>query len=600
MESGLNAREIARKNARKTARNFAALRYGVFLFFAPLAALAALTVIVLGLKTYLLNEAAIRNAEAARNAAPFVETFFGNVYKSAITFFEKTEMSQNQNAQNNAEVFFSINGDIYALAEYNESGNVKSFFTNNSIPKQSLFYKDIETIVKERATEFNPVPFDKSLLFASEVGGRSVFVLRFITRQKTPAMVIFSSEEFRAAFSNNSVITFLFGGNNAEVELFSSLSLNEKKAFLEIDRANNAISAERVVDINGADYPLRLKVVTMILNDSALAALMKIKRVNILLAAIIVFCSFLAAWAFSRFMPEIRKAQEAEAASLQVVTTSESAGPDVVEQFFAVNDIKIELPAEGTILTRPASILFVNIDDAGGSAAALFKDCVQRAASLITRVGGEIETFTGGGLVAQFGLSVTKCDPPEDALNALCAALLIRANFRLLNKERTLSDLPKISVSCAVSSGGASSGKTADGQALLQGAGLTGRAESRAIPYGADILIAEETMRLAGKFFYTCEMPPLREKGAVTDRLFALVNVKDTLTRQKMLDLCAFFADNGEGEAKVEAARALFGGEGPRTMMELRRTLAIPTPNLRLFLPIKAELRIVRHDKEGR
>jgi adenylate cyclase len=153
-----------------------------------------------------------------------------------------------------------------------------------------------------------------------------------------------------------------------------------------------------------------------------------------------------------------------------------------------------------------------------------------------TKTGGTADTINGEGVTGIWGAPFSEGGAEMDALNAVRGALLLRAALIKRSPDSTdvLESPASLSVSCGISSGKALAGRIGAGERAVYG--FTGGAVKRARlidalnkRFGTDILISESVMKLAGKYFITEELPPVKIRGAKkTIRVFAVINVKVT------------------------------------------------------------------------
>jgi adenylate cyclase len=206
--------------------------------------------------------------------------------------------------------------------------------------------------------------------------------------------------------------------------------------------------------------------------------------------------------------------------------------------------------------------------------------------------GGVIDKFIGDAIMAHWGAvrgseavpEAPHRNPPEDsdaedALAAVRAALMMRAALRCFNRDRGGNTRPIIKMGCGINSGKVVAGQIGTDERLEytvigDAVGLAEHTETFNKPFGTEILIAENTWRLAGRHFITEEMPSIIENGKKT-RIFAVVNLKDQAEAQRLLAEL-------EGIHKIDMTEAgrFVGPQGPRTLKELRSLLDIDEPDL--------------------
>jgi len=130
--------------------------------------------------------------------------------------------------------------------------------------------------------------------------------------------------------------------------------------------------------------------------------------------------------------------------------------------------------------------------------------------SALERHGGTVEKFIGDAVMAVFGIPVLHED---DALRALRGAVEVRDSINRLNVELEQTFGLTIAVRIGVNSGEVIAGDPADGASFVAGdpVNVAQRLESAA-PAG-EILLGEQTYRLARDAIETEELEPIRIKG---------------------------------------------------------------------------------------
>jgi adenylate cyclase len=102
---------------------------------------------------------------------------------------------------------------------------------------------------------------------------------------------------------------------------------------------------------------------------------------------------------------------------------------------------------------------------------------------------------------------------------------------------------------------------------------LADRAEGFNKSFGTEILITENTWRLAGKYLVTREMPAVSDKGK-TVRMFAVINMQDAGESAGLMEDLKKIP-----KMNLALARSCVGPGGPRSLEELRTLLGIPAPD---------------------
>jgi adenylate cyclase len=195
--------------------------------------------------------------------------------------------------------------------------------------------------------------------------------------------------------------------------------------------------------------------------------------------------------------------------------------------------------------------------------------------------GGAIDKFIGDAVMAHWGAvrSSEAPTPAEDALAAVRTALMMRAALQCFNRGRGGDKRPIIKVGCGINSGKVVAGQIGTDERLEytvigDAVSLADHTETYNKPFGTEILMTENTLRLTGGRFITEEMPGVTENGKKI-RLFAVVNIKDEAETQRLLAEL-----KGVPKINMTEACRFVGPRGPRTLKELRSLLDISEPDL--------------------
>ena len=147
------------------------------------------------------------------------------------------------------------------------------------------------------------------------------------------------------------------------------------------------------------------------------------------------------------------------------------------------------------------------------------------------KTGGAADKVSGDSLTGVWGAPFSDGGPEMDSLHAIRGALMVRAAF--LNSGGAKAG-QRLTVSCGISSGVMLAGRVgAEEYSVYTFTGGAAR-QARLLEllnkrFGTDILIGESTMALAGKYFITEEMPPVKVRGLQKPlRVFAVINVRVT------------------------------------------------------------------------
>jgi len=127
--------------------------------------------------------------------------------------------------------------------------------------------------------------------------------------------------------------------------------------------------------------------------------------------------------------------------------------------------------------------------------------------------GGTLDKYIGDGLMALFGAPAAT---PQDASNALTAAVAMQRRMRVLNQELGAAGLPEISVGIGLHTGEATVGyigseRRSEYTAIGDTVNLAARLESRA--QGGQILSSHAVIEAADKQFTLHQLPPMSVKN---------------------------------------------------------------------------------------
>ncbi|MDR3343090.1 MAG: HAMP domain-containing protein [Treponema sp.] len=204
-----------------------------------------------------------------------------------------------------------------------------------------------------------------------------------------------------------------------------------------------------------------------------------------------------------------------------------------------------ELPQEGEAKT--ATVFFVDICSFTAimeklephAVMELLNDYITRITQCVHKARGTVDQVTGDAVMAVWGAPYSRSGPAKDALNAVCAALMVRSSLRSFNQGRGGDKKPIIKIGCGISSGQVIAGhigfdERMEYRVIGDPVTLANRTETLNTSLSTDILITEYTWRLIKDYLITEEMPPMRVKGKERPvRLFAVVNIRVTQAGKK-------------------------------------------------------------------
>jgi len=173
------------------------------------------------------------------------------------------------------------------------------------------------------------------------------------------------------------------------------------------------------------------------------------------------------------------------------------------------------------------------------------------AADCVEKTGGVTDKFNGDAITAHWGAASSAGSPRNDAFYCIKAALLMRKSLYYLNKKRRAGDPgnPPVRINCGINSGIVAAGFTGsvtrkEFTVMGDPVNTASRIERQAKENGIDILISEETWKLAGDRFVCEEMPSVtNESRSKPIKTFAVIN----------------FAGEQKGPQTISDVRSLLG-----------------------------------------
>jgi adenylate cyclase len=176
-----------------------------------------------------------------------------------------------------------------------------------------------------------------------------------------------------------------------------------------------------------------------------------------------------------------------------------------------------------------------------------------RIVPCVTRTGGLVDKFLTqsglvimavwglfppGGSAAEGAASATEGAAPEEgaaryAFDCIRSALLMRNALRNLNRKRLIRGSPLVKMGCGINSGEVIAGQMGSDDRMEYTVigdvvNVAARIEEPNDAFDTDILITEDTWKLAGERLITGEMPGLEVKGkSGVLRVFSVINIKN-------------------------------------------------------------------------
>ena len=223
----------------------------------------------------------------------------------------------------------------------------------------------------------------------------------------------------------------------------------------------------------------------------------------------------------------------------------------------AVRSMRGEIKPEG--LAKFATVIFCDIQDFSSKVESFSKFYGAEASDKIfnwlnkyfsemiecvEKTNGVVDKFIGDAVMAHWGAVSSSGSPRKDAFNGIKAALMMRKAIFFLNKPRRKGDpgSPPIRIGCGINSGIVSAGQIGNDSrkeytVIGEPVNFASRIEILTKANCVDILISEETWKLAGDRFICEEMPPVTLEGQPKPlRTFAVVNFSGEMKGPQTLD----------------------------------------------------------------
>jgi adenylate cyclase len=532
-----------------------------------IAFLAFLSIMVTALvydrnKAELTAQALELNRRAASDTAARVEKALDRARADALTLLELNEGSLRGNVasgpgQPGNAGFFDLHPDFAALVSLS-GGRLKNkaFFLQHNLDENAPeLYLDAERELARRAA-FTERQASLLLGNASPYFKVPVIVLFFRDRRNSVFAAFFSADAFITLLDGgpekvclvngrDDIIlhtdpNLMTGGKNLWREPLVRLMRNSAAASMDTvfdhDGGGSYMGAFRRLKTEGADAAVLCETT----RDHVLGSLVRAIRTVIFLCGaaggFAVIFSFALSFSIKRYLYNTFLEQEeeiVESQRLKSIFRALPAGLDTAEPG------KVPLDGEN----RDVTVVFAGLCGKGAlkdlspqMALRLLNDAIMLVQDSFARTGGSAYKLSGDSLTGVWGAPFSDGGPEMDALNAVRGALMLRA---ALVKRGGLPPAAaeagrRLTVGCGINSGVMLAGRlgTEEDSVYTLTGGAAGRArliQSLNRRYGTDILISESAMELAGKYFITEEMPPVRVRGSQNPiRVFAVINVKVT------------------------------------------------------------------------
>ncbi len=424
--------------------------------------------------------------------------------------------------------------------------------------------------------------------------------------QNETIVILFSSESLSETFGSGSTnVTFMVNDTNdllihPDFELMKTGGNMSSLSFVEQMRQNSDTSRQVVfTDENGIEFfgaytklPIAdVAVITTIETSLVFEAVNSTVFQNIYLSLAVLFLSILFIWFFSRsiskplkhlasaseqimkgdFLLNLKPRSHDEVGFLTSLFTRMGAALETFGRFvnkeIALKAMAGELELGGE--TKNATIFFSDIRSFTAISEKLepheviefLNDYMTRMVACVKATNGTVDKFIGDAVMAVWGASTSEGSAELDALNGIRASLMMRSSLIEFNVGRGGDKKPIIKIGCGLNTGPVVAGQmgslermeyTVIGDAV----NFASRTETLTKPFGADILITEDTYALVKEHVIVEKMPSVKVKGKEKPvSIYAVVNMPHV--------------------TDIDGA----GKDGPKTMAELRNLLGIETPD---------------------
>ncbi len=239
-----------------------------------------------------------------------------------------------------------------------------------------------------------------------------------------------------------------------------------------------------------------------------------------------------------------------------------------VNKEIALKAMKGDLPLGGE--TKTATIFFSDIRSFTAISEKLepheviefLNDYMSRMVKCVNDTNGTVDKFIGDAVMAVWGAAKTAGSKELDALNGVRSALFMRAALADFNIGRGGDKKPIIKIGCGLNTGSVVAGQMGSKELKMEytvigdAVNFASRTETLTKPFGADILITEDTYELVKDHVIVERMPSVRVKG-------------------KEKPVCIYAVVNMPNVTDIPGA----GQYGPKTMDDVRRKLGLEKPD---------------------
>ena len=154
-----------------------------------------------------------------------------------------------------------------------------------------------------------------------------------------------------------------------------------------------------------------------------------------------------------------------------------------------------------------------------------------RMVECVNKTNGVVDKYIGDAIMAVWGAPESSGNPAQDAMNAVAAALMMRAALFNFNKSRREKGLAPVHIGCGINSGPVVAGQIGSNERMEytvigDAVNLASRTEALNKPFATDILITENTYNLIKSRLIVEEMPGDHVKGKTEAiKMFAVINI---------------------------------------------------------------------------
>ncbi len=518
-------------------------------------------------------------------------------------------------AREYADLFFERNQDVAAVLRVRPSSGQNNFVTSefvnnrffvaNELERSSLrdFLNSASESI-ERAAQGESIAVNAS----ATLGVPAIALLYpwLESTQSEALIILFSSEGLSETFGSGTTNTSFVVNDTNDLLIHPDFELMKTGAnmlnlpLVEQMRTNTDSNRQVVfTDLEGIEYfgaytklnIADIAVLTTIESQLVFEAINSTVLQNIFMSLAVLFLAILFIWFFSKsisrplkilavasqqimkgdFLIEVKSKSHDEVGLLTSLFTRMGAALETFGRFvnkeIALKAMKGELELGGE--TKNATIFFSDIRSFTAISEKLepheviefLNDYMTRMVACVKVTNGTVDKFIGDAVMAVWGASTSEGSAELDALNGIRASLMMRAALIEFNVGRGGDKKPIIKIGCGLNTGPVVAGQmgslermeyTVIGDAV----NFASRTETLTKPFGADILITEDTYELVKEHVIVEKMPSVSVKGKEKPvSIYAVVNMPNV--------------------TDIDGA----GKEGPKTMKEVRDLLGIPTPD---------------------